>query len=123
MKAVFIIDKNRKIERRVNANEFNKYFVFSACKLIDEVKISSGYFSDFCLEADPTMKLVLLSKINKSPVTNCDSSFVRFCSSYPNHNHVKKTPYRRALSRVRARAKVSCIQTLTLISSYPYFLP
>ena len=39
MKAVFIIDNKRIIERRVIANEFNKYFVSLASKLNDEVKI------------------------------------------------------------------------------------
>ena len=47
MKAVFIIDNKRIIERRVIANEFNKYFVSLASKLNDEVKIQSGDFSNF----------------------------------------------------------------------------
>ena len=47
MKPVFIIDKKRIIERRVNANEFNKYFVSLASKLNDEVEIQSGDFSNF----------------------------------------------------------------------------
>ena len=47
MKAVFIIDNKRIIERRVIANEFNKYFVSLASKLNDEVKIQSGEFSNF----------------------------------------------------------------------------
>ena len=44
MKAVFIIDNKRIIERRVIANEFNKSL---ASKLNDEVKIQSGDFSNF----------------------------------------------------------------------------
>ena len=47
MKSVFIIDNKRIIERRVIANEFNKYFVSLASKLNDEVKIQSGDFSIF----------------------------------------------------------------------------
>ena len=47
MKAIFIIDNKRIIERRVIANEFNKYFVSLASKLNDEVKIQSGDFSNF----------------------------------------------------------------------------
>ena len=35
------------IERRVIANEINKYFVSLASKLNDEVKIQSGNFSNF----------------------------------------------------------------------------
>ena len=49
MKDVFIIDNKRIIDRRVIANEFNKYFVSLASKLKDEVKIESGDFSNFCL--------------------------------------------------------------------------
>ena len=47
MKPVFIIDNERIIERRVIANEFNKYFVSFASKLNDEVEIQSGDFSNF----------------------------------------------------------------------------
>ena len=35
MKAVFIIDNQRIIDRRVIVNEFNKYFVSLACQLND----------------------------------------------------------------------------------------
>ena len=47
MKAVFIIDNKRIIDRRVIANEFNKYFLSLASKLNDQVKIESGNFSSF----------------------------------------------------------------------------
>ena len=47
MKAVFIIDNQRIIDRRVIANEFNKYFVSSACQLNDKVQIQSGDFGKF----------------------------------------------------------------------------
>ena len=46
MKAVFIIQ--RIIDRRVIANEFNKYFVSLACQLNDKVnQIQSGDFGKF----------------------------------------------------------------------------
>ena len=47
MKAVFIIDNQRIIDRRVIANEFNKYFVSLACQLNDKVQIQSGDFGKF----------------------------------------------------------------------------
>ena len=47
MKAVFIIDNQRIIYRRVIANEFNKYFVSLACQLNDKVQIQSGDFGKF----------------------------------------------------------------------------
>ena len=52
MNAVFIIDNKRIIELRVIANEFKKYFASLASKLNDEVKIQSGDFKFFCLEAN-----------------------------------------------------------------------
>ena len=52
MNAVFIIDNKRIIELRVIANEFKKYFASLASKLNDEVKIQSGDFNFFCLEAN-----------------------------------------------------------------------
>ena len=47
MMAVFIIDNQRIIDRRVITNEFNKYFVSLACQLNDKVQIQSGDFGKF----------------------------------------------------------------------------
>ena len=47
MKPSFLIDNKRIIERRVIANEFNKYFVSIASKLNDKVQIQPGDFKKF----------------------------------------------------------------------------
>ena len=44
---VSIIDNQHIIDRRVIANEFNKYFVSLACKLNDKAQIQSGDFDKF----------------------------------------------------------------------------
>ena len=86
MKPVFGIDNKRIIERRVIANEFNKYFVSLASKLNDEVEIQSGDFSNFLPRSQSNsmflnnavkMKLVLLLKIYK--VQNGKSSDIPIC--------------------------------------------
>ena len=47
MKPTFIINNERITDRRVIANEFNKYFVSIATKLNDTVKIEAGEFREF----------------------------------------------------------------------------
>ena len=64
MNPIFIIDNERIIERRVIANEFNKYFISIACKLNENVQIQPDDFKRFM------------------PCSKMESMFLSECTEY-----------------------------------------